>query len=305
MNQFNKILIALDNSPMDEELMESAKLISDLNEGREIHFINIIKDFETPGNLLRQFPNIIEGALKERKDQIAQKVNRIFPEDGNTQVKINVVKGNILKEILSYSSQIKSDLIIVGRKNERKGGGILNSRLARRANCSLMIIPNGTVRKVEKILIPIDFSENSIMALQIAAAFGKKNNAKIITQNVYQVPVGYHYSGKTKEEFAKVMEKNAKEDFDKLTRDIDFEGVDLEQVYTQSDDDHIMEDVYQTAKILKVDSVIIGAKGRTAATAIFIGSRAEKLIQIDESFPLIIMRPKGKNAGFIDYLKEL
>jgi len=304
MNQFEKILIALDNSPMDNELMESAKFISSFSRGSEFHFINIIKDFDAPENLLKQFPNIIEGAIKERKEAINEKAAKYLGDEDVT-FKISVVKGNILKEILSYSAKIKSDLIIVGRKNERKGGGILNNRLARRANCSLMIIPNGTIRKIEKILVPIDFSENSIMALQIAAAIGKRAKAKIITQNVYQIPVGYHYSGKTKSEFAKVMEQHAKEDYARLTRSINLKGLDVEQIYTESQDDHVMEDVYKTAKLLKVDSVIIGARGRTAASAFFIGSKAEKLIQIDENFPLFIMRPKGKNVGIIDYLKEL
>ncbi|MGB3468320.1 MAG: universal stress protein, partial [Cyclobacteriaceae bacterium] len=210
-----------------------------------------------------------------------------------------------LKELLSYSASVKSDLIIVGRKNERKSGGVLNTRIARRASCSLMILPSDSSFRVKNILVPIDFSEYSTLAFELAIRIAKKTGAKITTQNVYQIPVGYHYTGKSKKEFAAVMESHASKAFDKLCKEVDLKDIKVEQIYTQSPDDNIMEDVYKVAKKISADSIIIGAKGRTAATALFIGSKAEKLIQLDEKFPLIIVRPKGKNAGIIEYLKEL
>lgn len=56
---------------------------------------------------------------------------------------------------------------------------------------------------------------------------------------------------------------------------------------------------------INANAIIIGAKGRTATTAFFLGSIAERLIQLDNDIPLMIVRPKGKNAGFLEFLKEL
>lgn len=304
MYKFDKILVALDNSQMDEELIKSASFIGHLSESAEVHFINVIKDFETPENLLKQFPNLIEGALKDREVSLEAKVKKHFTSE-RPKVTISVIKGHILKEVLSYSAKVKSDLIIVGRKNERKGGGVLNTRIARRASCSLMILPSESAFRVKNILVPLDFSEHSTLAFELAVRIARKTGAKITTQNVYQIPVGYHYTGKSKKEFASVMESHASKAFAKLCKKVDLEGIQINQIYTRSQDEHIMEDVYEVAKKISADSIIIGAKGRTAATALFIGSKAEKLIQLDEKFPLIIVRPKGKNAGIIEYLKEL
>lgn len=304
MYKFDKILVALDNSSMDDELIMAAGYIGHLSESKEIHFINVIKDFETPENLLKQFPDLIDNALKDRKESLEEKVKKHFKNE-KPNVIIKVIKGHVLKEILSYSSSAKSDLIIVGRKNERKSGGILNTRIARRASCSLMIIPSDSALRVKNVLVPIDFSEHSTLAFELAIRIARKTGAKITTQNVYQIPVGYHYTGKSKKEFARVMEKHAGKAFAKLCKKVNLDGIEINQVYTRSHDEHIMEDVYSVAKKINADSIIIGAKGRTAATALFIGSKAEKLIQLDEEFPLIIVRPKGKNAGIIEYLKEL
>ena len=304
MYKFDKILVALDNSRMDDQLIESAKFVSDLSESKEVHFINIVKDFETPAGLLDQFPNIIDEALEVRKGEIASRVQQVFGEN-SPKVTVMVIKGHVLKQLLTYSTKNKTDLIIVGRKNERKGGGVLNARLARRASCSLMIIPDSAPLRVKNILVPIDFSEYSKLAMELAINIARKTNARVIAQNVYQIPVGYHYTGKTKKELASIMEKHASDAFDLLTKRMDLSGIKLKKLYTKSPDEHIMEDVYKTALATKADSIIIGAKGRTTATALFIGSKAEKLIQMDEKIPLIVVRPKGRNAGILEYLQEL
>ena len=304
MYKFDKILVALDNSQMDEQLIESARFISDLSESGEVHFVNIVKDFDTPAALLDQLPNIITEALKDRKQEIMARVQKVFDTEDPT-VHVHVIKGLVLRGILNYSNENDIDLIIVGRKRDKKAGGILNTRLARRASCSLMIMPEDAPLRVKNILVPLDFSEYSNLAMELALRIAKKKDAKVIAQNVYQIPVGYHYSGKTKAEFAQIMEQHAARSFEMLTKTMDLKGINLEKLYTQSADEHLMEDVYKTALKTNADSIIVGVKGRTATTALFIGSKAEKLIKMDEKIPLVVVRPKGRNAGIIEYLQEL
>ncbi|MCR9249899.1 MAG: universal stress protein [bacterium] len=304
MYKFKKILVALDNSSMDEKLISAASYICERSDSTDVFFTNIIKDFEVPSQLEKQFPELLENALKDRKEEMAKKVKEFFiPETAKTH--INVKKGHILKDLLLFAEKEGIDLIVVGRKN-KKDGGILNTRLARRATCSLLIVPQDAKIQSDKILVPIDFSDNSQMALEKAVDIANFTDAKIITQNVYQVPVGYHYSGKSFDEFSKVMENNARDDFKKFVKKIKLADADIEQMYTLvKEEDNIMIDVYKTAIDVEADIMIVGAKGRTAATALFIGSKSEKLVQINEKIPLLVVRPKGKNAGIIDLLREL
>lgn len=304
MYKFKKILVALDNSSMDEKLISAASYICERSDSTDVFFTNIIKDFEVPSQLEKQFPELLENALKDRKEDMAKKVKEFFiPETAKTH--INVKKGHILKDLLLFAEKEGIDLIVVGRKN-KKDGGILNTRLARRATCSLLIVPQDAKIQSDKILVPIDFSDNSQMALEKAVDIANFTDAKIITQNVYQVPVGYHYSGKSFDEFSKVMENNARDDFKKFVKKIKLADADIEQMYTLvKEEDNIMIDVYKTAIDVEADIMIVGAKGRTAATALFIGSKSEKLVQINEKIPLLVVRPKGKNAGIIDLLREL
>jgi len=52
-------------------------------------------------------------------------------------------------------------------------------------------------------------------------------------------------------------------------------------------------------------AIFIGVKGRTSTAALFIGSRAEQLVQYNNDIPMMVVRPKGKNAGIIDLIKEI
>ena len=203
------------------------------------------------------------------------------------------------------------DLVMVGRKKSGKekkvGGGIIIHRLARRAGCSLLIVPENVKEAVESILVPIDFSEGSSRALQqaIEVAENTTNEVKIIAQNVYQVPTGYHYTGKSFNDFARIMQKNAEKSYKAFIKKIDTKGQTIEPIYSLDKHEDTIQLIYDTADKLKVDGIIFGAKGRSATTALFIGSTAEKLIDVDINIPVMVVRPKGKQSGILDYIREI
>lgn len=306
MYKFNKILVGLDQSDMDRELIDAACKMCQLSDSQEVYFMNLIKDFHVPEDLIKEFPDLLSKAKEEREANIRKIVAEEF---SCPQVKVNFIvkQGQATKEIMKFSQEKKVDLIILGRKNEREAGGIIINRVARRAGCSLLVLPKGHQIDFEKILVPSDFSDYSKIALEkakeLSGALEKK--PEVVIQNVYQVPSGYHYTGKTYDEFASVMEDHAKKDYQRFTSDVNISDLNVTPVYTLDRDEDVIGYIYAEARSQKSNLIIIGAKGRTATTALFIGSKAEKLIQIDSDIPLLVVRPKGKKAGFMEYLQEL
>jgi nucleotide-binding universal stress UspA family protein len=119
------------------------------------------------------------------------------------------------------------------------------------------------------------------------------------------VPTGYHFTGKSYEEFAGIMEQRAAEAYGKFMEGIDLSGQPVIAEYTLDKDEDPVEDIYLKAREAEANLIVIGAKGRSATAAIFLGSMAERLIQADTEIPILVVRPKGKTEGLIDYLKEL
>ena len=101
------------------------------------------------------------------------------------------------------------------------------------------------------------------------------------------------------------MKEHATRDYKKFTSDMDFSKVKPQILYSLDKNEDVIGVIYKEAKSAGSDLIVIGAKGRSGATALFIGSKAEKLIQKDTDNPLLIVRPKGKRAGIIEYLQEL
>ena len=306
MYDFKKILVAVDLTALDENITQFASFMSNNSEAEEIYFVNVIKNFSIPKKIEEEFPGLLKNAMADRILKIKESVKNHFDND-NVQVNYIVERGQRASKVLDMIDKYKIDLVIAGEKIKLKGTGVFTYRLARRAKCSLMIIPENTTPVVNKLLIPLDFSHYSRNALEKAISLSRKldNNVEIICQNVFRVPVGYHYTNKSYEQFAARMKKHAKEDYAKFIKKIDTEGINITECYTLDEESSPVNAIYAKAQELEVDMILFGAKGRSSTTALFMGSLAERLIQIDNKIPMMIVRPKGKAAGWIEMLREI
>ena len=267
----------------------------------------MIRNLNIPKEVLEDFPNLIDNIVEEKKTKMKDLVTQTFGKIKDVEVSYVVKEGQLSKKILKLAHEKSADMIILGRKVDLTGTGVLSQRLARRASCSLLIVPEHSVPKIDKLLVPSDFSDYSKDALEEAVMIVEKygGKAEIFCQNVFSIPSGYHFTGKTYEEFTSIMQMHAEINFKKFIRKIDTKNIKITPLYTKDEDDDPVEDILAKAEEINADGIIIGAKGRTAATALFIGSMAERLIQMNHKIPLLVTRPKGKNAGILDYILEI
>lgn len=92
-----------------------------------------------------------------------------------------------------YTKQYDIDLLIVGHQaGYQVGSSSLSEQLARKAFCSVMIVPEKTNILLEKILVAVDLFDHSLNALDVGSAFAKvaqlDHNYML---NIYQVPLNY------------------------------------------------------------------------------------------------------------------
>ncbi|MHA7101814.1 universal stress protein [Roseivirga pacifica] len=301
-------MVLMDTSDADKTLLKYLQKIATSSETKEIHLFNSISEMRIPEEVLKDFPEIKERSIEDRKNQIWTLVREELSEAIVNACHVHVKEGAPSKAILKFVEKNNIDLIMMGRHKHFIGGGILSNRLARRAACSLFIIPEQAELSMNMLHVPCDFSPHSKIAMEEAIKVARKypeSNVKIVCQNVFTVPGGYHYSGKTYDEFAEVMRNNAQKDFERFMADIDHEGINIEVVYSLDTNDNPVTDIMDFAREHNPSAIFIGVKGRTATTALFIGSRAEQLIQYNSDIPMMVVRPKGRNAGIMDFIKEL
>lgn len=307
MESIKKIMVLLDMSSMDETLINYAAFIGDIQDAECIYFINIVKRISLPEDIKKEFPDLEKKALKERKSLIKKKVHEIFSSEKSIDIKYHIEFGTQLKASLIFAEKESIDLILIGQKKVSEGTGVLAQRLARRASCSLLIVPEGIKPSIKRLLVPIDFSYYCQLSLEQAIYISNvlNNNIEIICQNVFNVPVGYHYTGKSYEEFTEIMKKNAQKDYKLFIKNINTQNANIKTVYSLDTNDNLASDIQDLSKQLDADITIIGAKGRTATAALFLGSLSEKLIHSHMDKPLMVIRPKGKNVGLLESLREI
>lgn len=306
MYLIKKMVVCLDQTSLDQTLIQYAAFIAQVNQTKKIYFVNVIKNLSIPKEVLEEFPNLVDNMVSERQEAMECMVKEHFLNPKGISLNYIVKEGSLSKKILKLAEEKSADMILIGRKVHLPGTGVASSRLARRASCSLLIVPEGSVTKMQRLLVPSDFSDYSKDALEEAIMIAEKHGGlEIVCQNVFTVPSGYHYTGKSYEEFTQIMRIHAEINYKKFIRKIDTKGHKITPVYTQDVNDDPVEEIVAKAREMGADGIIIGAKGRTAATALFIGSMAERLIQYNDSIPLLVTRPKGKNAGILDYILEI
>jgi nucleotide-binding universal stress UspA family protein len=307
MYPLKRILVALDNSDADDALIEYASFAAQASDAEMVYFVNIIKETKIPEGVLAEFPDLLNNAIKDRVKGMREKIEHHFDLSLGSDIKFEVKEGQPAKQNLRLADKYNIDSILVALKQASRSSNVLVQRLARRAKCSLMIVPDIKYSSMRKLMVANDLSENSLIALEEAIAIAEqhKENAEIICHHVYSVPTGYHYTGKTYEEFAKVMRKNSQKEFEKFIQKVDTKGICITPLFTLDDNDNPVDDIYKAAIQENVDCILVGGKGKSAATSFFmIGNTTEKLVNSVSEVPLLLVRPKHEDEGIIDYLKK-
>jgi nucleotide-binding universal stress UspA family protein len=174
----------------------------------------------------------------------------------------------------------------------------LGEKLARKAPCSVLVVPKGTKPVYHTITVGSDFSNHSLDAMDVGRAFAGSAGIKSIDcLHVFDIPSGYYKTGKSYEQFSEIMKSNARKQFEELTKNLNMNGVHskLDMVIdgkpARAIEQHITEK--------DSDLLILGARGRANGAGILLGSVTEKLIRT-VNVPLLAVKKKGTGLDILD-----
>ena len=306
MYPITKLMVCLDLSEMDDDLIRYASFVALHSEVDKIYFVNIVKNLEVPKEILKKFPDL-KGPVDENiLDQMKEKVEQFLDNRVQAKVQFEVREGHAVKELMKLSKLKTIDLAVLGRKRQSIGSGQLPLKLSRSLPTAILIVPENTTPELKKILVPIDESLQTGFALDRALKMAKsmESNPELICQGIYTIPEGYHRTGKSYMQFARIMREHSQQNFKKLLSKMDTGKTKITEKYTLDSDRHPVPDILRTARQHKVGLIVIGAKAITHARALLRRSVAEKLVAGDDITPLLIVRQK-KNVGVVESLKNL
>ena len=223
-------MVCLDQSEADTALITVAKNFAQSPDALNIYFFTVVQSLELPQAVHEQYPDLIAPIDETIEKTIWDTINSVF-KGLEIEISVDVREGNVTDQILKWSSEKDIDLILLGSKPIESGSGHHREKVVNAAHCSVGIIPQHCIDvQVKRILLPTDFSSASREAFKKAESFAKVLEASITIFHSYEVPTGYHTTGKTYEEFADIMLGHAKNDCDQFISTNTTENVEIDCV---------------------------------------------------------------------------
>ncbi|ELR69777.1 universal stress protein family [Fulvivirga imtechensis AK7] len=303
MYEIKRVLVGLDLSDMDKTLLAYSSYMAEVFQIETIYFLHVAKSLDLPKELLEKYPDLVAPSDEAIAKTIDVEIKKHFT--ANCEYKVEVREGSAEENILRWAKIKEIDLVVMGRKVHSKGSGVLPGKLARTAPCSILYVPENANNKISKLLVPVDFSKTSSLAFEEALLIRKSSGASIVLHNSYEVPSGYHLSGKSFEEFAEIMKGHAYKDAEKFLQRANIKATDIEIVLTLDEDDDPAGQAYKLATEKGTDFIVIGSKGRTGMAAVLLGSVADKMTRYDTDIPLLVVKDKKENLNFLQALLQI
>jgi nucleotide-binding universal stress UspA family protein len=151
--------------------------------------------------------------------------------------------------------------------------------------------------QIRKILVPIDFSETGLMAMQHAAFMASLSKAEIIllhvlplTEYYFEIPEPIMHID-NREQMQRVIEQKLKEIADEVRTRY---GI---APRTLSSRGRVASEIVQVAREENVDLIIMGTHGAKGFEEIFLGSNAYKVVNIAPC-PVITVQTHASKLGF-------
>jgi nucleotide-binding universal stress UspA family protein len=304
MAGMERILVGLDLTDMDNELILYTSYLDKVYNFQHITFIHIALTLELPREILKDYPDLMAPLDETIQREMEDKINGIFAES-KADIEFKVVDGHPEVGLLKWVRIKDADLLILGKKRNERGAGVVPSKVGRAATTSVLILPEGSKIPIQKILVIVDFSEHSELSLTRIIEPAKKLGAELFIEHVYYVPTGYTKTGKTFEEFAEIMLKNSRLHMQEFLRNCGLSRLENQVVFRLDEGHDPSDEIMEAADELDIDLIVLGSKGRSDPAAFLLGSTAEKLVQRNYRTPVLIEKYKGSVMKFLEALLEV
>jgi len=132
------------------------------------------------------------------------------------------------------------------------------------------------VQLFPKVLCPIDFSDHSLAALNLALKVTQQNDANLYLLNVAPVPAGAAGFQPVPMDIYPFHEKDRQAELAKLARERIPAAVRYETLVISGD---AAERVLETVRGLGADLIVMGTHGRSGLSHLVLGSVAERVVR--------------------------
>jgi nucleotide-binding universal stress UspA family protein len=283
------ILVPIDFSKMSIQAIETAKRLAKRS-GATVHLAHV-HGLDYPAAFTAPMPPFQSFSVVNYRQEIEQNVARQLSDlakeysvaSANCHVRTG---GPAFDEICGLAQEISADLIVTpthGRSGLKHVFlGSTAERIVQHSPCPVFVARHFQKRpslKIEKVVVPVDFSACSREGLQYAIGFANEFGAKIVLLHATYLGYVYANEGTAIYDVRALQEaarKNAERQMRELVRKVKFGRVKFETVLTNGSP---VLDICAFARDHNVDLIITSTHGETGWKHMLVGSIAEHVVR--------------------------
>lgn len=295
--QVRSALVGLAMDEIDQSIIEYVNYLSHIIPIARLRFAHFVPELAFHASQYDAY----ELGLLEQEERIAKIRKEIdlflkrFSDSARiTNWDVQVEVGNALHAMLETGNEIDVDLDIIGKSTKHQRHGISGRRLARQSKANVLIIPDRAIQRLDHLLVPFDFSDNSKRALRTAIALQQQRpeETSITCLAIFEVPpINWYRIQRTEDQMADMLREDRYEAFEKFMQE-EFPDYTSNVYFVAEQQTHAKVGVQIMEYALKkaADFIIMGAKGHTGIDRFLLGSVTEKVISMTEEMPVLVIR---------------
>ncbi len=300
MNRLNRILLATDFSEASENALDHATLIAAKNDAAlQVLHVQALLTAETP-DPSKTFPEAER--YQEVLDRFAASgLEAVKPKFEVPVTKVTRRAPSATPAILEYAKEAGIDLIVMGTHGRKRAAHVLLGSVAeqvvRLSPVSVLVAGRGEGHHVDRagyrsILVPIDFSEQSLVALAQAVQIAEQHKAKLLVMHVVEiVPSPYYYPSYSPLEAFPDLRRRASEALDRTLRMQVPDALKAEKVLEEG---NAAKRIVQVARERHADLVVMATAGLGGVDKLLLGSVAAKVLR---TTPCPVLIAKSRDAA--------
>ncbi|GAA1108303.1 universal stress protein [Arthrobacter flavus] len=294
MNALRRVLAGIDFSARADRVAHRAALISkETGAGLDLfHAVNL----SSLHSFRQLVPRILEGleqrAVNTQREQLAI-LSRELDERHKIVAGVSVATGDAFTQIEIRADEVSADLVILGSHGISAWPfpivGSTVARMAAASRHSVLVVKEKPSGPYRNLLLPVDFSAQSGLALSAASAVAPEGN--LILMHAYGVP----FEGKLRasrdldailEPFLATAQREAYQKMRKLLDTARVAGQVSELVVVHGE---ALPQILELEKTRRCDLIIIGRRGTVPLLEqVFLGSVAKQVLALSRADVLIV-----------------
>ncbi|MCG8581377.1 MAG: universal stress protein, partial [Bacteroidales bacterium] len=298
MKLLQNILVTIDFSESSEYVLEnSIRLAKKFNS--QISLLHVVAD----RHMSAKMDKFIDDTVKSQLDKIASEI-----EEAGVDLKNIIIEHGVPFEKIIEEVQINDyNLLVAGSlakpDNESFKLGTTVEKLIRKNPIPIWVVKPEPLRKIKKILCPVDFSDASHRALNNAITLAQSYKAELFIQHIYpSVSISPMWMEMDYEEEKKNLKLAQEAEFDEFLAQFNMKSVAYKKVTNEGVD---YQEILKFISENKIDLLLMGTTGKTGLSRILMGSTTTK---VTRELPCSFITTKAKDITddfFESYLKSL